>query len=99
MKSSSPSEQRSSGCGCRFEIAIRRGEHYYRYMLAIKLSSEIVERLDQLAKRTGRTKSFFAREAILEHLEDLEDAYLAEKRLENPEKTHSAEEVKRALGL
>ena len=38
-------------------------------------------RLDALAKATGRTKTFYAREAILEHLEDLEDLYLAEQRL------------------
>lgn len=68
-------------------------------MLAIRLSIDIEERLNQLAKRTGRTKTFYAREAILEHLEDLEDAYLAEKRLVQPTKTHSAEEVKRELGL
>jgi RHH-type rel operon transcriptional repressor/antitoxin RelB len=52
-------------------------------MLAIRLPEDIEERLEKLAKRTGRTKTFYAREAILEHLEDLEDIYLAEKRLEN----------------
>jgi len=51
-------------------------------MLAIRLPDEIEERLDKLAKRTGRTKTFYARQAILEHLTDLEDVYLAEKRLE-----------------
>lgn len=51
-------------------------------MLAIRLPEEIEERLDKLAKRTGRTKTFYARQAILEHLTDLEDVYLAEKRLE-----------------
>lgn len=30
-------------------------------------------------RRTGRTKTFYAREAILQHLEDLEDVYLAEE--------------------
>lgn len=50
-------------------------------MLAIRLSEEIEKRLDALAKRTGRTKTFYAREAILEHLADLEDLYLAERRL------------------
>jgi RHH-type rel operon transcriptional repressor/antitoxin RelB len=34
-----------------------------------------------LAQETGRTKSFYVREAILEHLDDLEDIYLAEQRL------------------
>jgi RHH-type rel operon transcriptional repressor/antitoxin RelB len=52
-------------------------------MLAIRLPAEIEDRLDALAKATGRTKTFYAREAILEYLDDLEDAYLAEKRLEN----------------
>jgi RHH-type rel operon transcriptional repressor/antitoxin RelB len=51
-------------------------------MLAIRLPAEIEERLDRLAERTGRSKSFYARQAILEHLDDLEDVYLAEKRLE-----------------
>ena len=41
-------------------------------MLAIRLPSEIEKRLEKLAKRTGRTKSFYAREAILQHLEDLQ---------------------------
>ena len=49
-------------------------------MLAIRLPSKIEKRLDRLAKRTGRTKTYYAREAILQHLEDLEDIYLAEKR-------------------
>lgn len=50
-------------------------------MLALRLPKDIEARLDALAKKTGRTKSFYAREAILNHLEDLEDAYLAEDRL------------------
>lgn len=51
-------------------------------MLAIRLPAEIESRLDALAKVTGRTKTFYAREAILEHLDDLEDLYLAERELE-----------------
>lgn len=50
-------------------------------MLAIRLSPEVENRLEALAKATGRTKTFYAREAILEHLDDLEDLYLAEQRL------------------
>jgi RHH-type transcriptional regulator, rel operon repressor / antitoxin RelB len=50
-------------------------------MLAIRLPPEIETRLDALSKATGRTKTFYAREAILEHLDDLEDIYLAEQRL------------------
>ncbi|MDE2792151.1 MAG: TraY domain-containing protein [Paracoccaceae bacterium] len=50
-------------------------------MLAIRLPAETEERLARLAKATGRTKTFYAREAILTHLDDLEDLYLAESRL------------------
>jgi RHH-type transcriptional regulator, rel operon repressor / antitoxin RelB len=50
-------------------------------MLALRLPPEIEKRLDALAKKTGRTKSFYAREAILRHLEDIEDYHLAKRRL------------------
>lgn len=50
-------------------------------MLAIRLPPEVEKRLEALARATGRTKTFYAREAILEHLDDLEDVYLAEQRL------------------
>ena len=50
-------------------------------MLALRLPDELEKRLDALAKKTGRTKSFYAREAILRHLEDLEDFHLARRRL------------------
>ena len=50
-------------------------------MLAIRLPPDIEKRLSSIAKRTGRTKTFYAREAILNHIEDLEDAYLADKRI------------------
>ena len=40
-------------------------------MLAIRLPEEVEKRLDALARRTGRTKTFYAREAIVEHLRDL----------------------------
>jgi len=51
-------------------------------MLAIRLPATLEKRLDRLAKRTGRTKTYYAREAILHHLDELEDIYLAERRLE-----------------
>ena len=47
-------------------------------MLAIRLPQTIEDRLDVLAGETGRTKTALAREAILEHIDDLEDFYLAE---------------------
>jgi RHH-type rel operon transcriptional repressor/antitoxin RelB len=72
-------------------------------MLAIRLPEEIEKRLDALAKETGRTKSFYVREAILEHLDDLEDIYLAEKRLADIRagrtKTIPLEEVMKKYGM
>ncbi|MGD0347753.1 MAG: ribbon-helix-helix domain-containing protein [Terracidiphilus sp.] len=38
-------------------------------MIAVRLPAAIEKRLDRLAKRTGRTKSFYVREALLNHLE------------------------------
>ena len=72
-------------------------------MLAIRLPSDVEARLDALAKATGRTKTFYAREAILEHLDDLEDIYLAEQRLianrSGESVTYSLDDVERILGL
>ena len=72
-------------------------------MLALRLPEDIESRLDKLAKATGRTKSFYAREAILEHLADLEDLYLAEKRLakvrSGKSKTYILSAVEQELGL
>ena len=50
-------------------------------VLALRLPKHIEERLDALAKRTGRTKSFYARKAIVEMMEDMDDIRLAEAAL------------------
>lgn len=72
-------------------------------MLAIRLPEDIEARLDILAKRTGRSKSFYAHEAILQHLEDLEDLYLAEQVVQRirsgEEQTATLDEVAARLGL
>jgi len=49
--------------------------------VALRLPDEVAQRLQQLAARTGRSKTFYMIEAIREHLDDLEDLYLAEQRL------------------
>ena len=64
-------------------------------MLALRLPIEIEKRLDTLARRTGRTKSFYAREAILRHIEDIEDTYLAERRVAKNEERTSLEDPER----
>ncbi|HHS8295671.1 TraY domain-containing protein [Morganella psychrotolerans] len=72
-------------------------------MLAIRLSDDIETRLESLAKQTGRTKTFYAREAILTHLEDLEDYYLSAETVakirRGEELVHSSEDVRKTLGL
>ena len=72
-------------------------------MLAIRLPSEIEDRLAHLAQETGRTKTYYAREAIVTHLEELEDYYLAERVMEKvrkgEERMFSLDEVERDLGL
>ncbi|HDO25998.1 MAG TPA: TraY domain-containing protein [Nitrospirae bacterium] len=68
-------------------------------MLAIRLPEDIENRLTELAKKTGRTKTFYAKEAILEHLEDMEDKYLALSRLENSGKRWTLGELEQELDL
>lgn len=72
-------------------------------MIAVRLPDEIEARLDALAKATGRTKTFYVREALVEHLADLEDLYLAEQRLidlrAGREGRHTLADVERELGL
>ncbi len=68
-------------------------------MLAIRLPTDIENRLRALAEKTGRTKTFYAREAILRHLDDLEDTYLAIERLDNPEKRWKQNESEHGLDL
>ena len=49
--------------------------------VSLRLPDDVSRRLQQLADRTGRSKTFYMVEAIQEHLDDLEDLYLAEQRL------------------
>lgn len=67
--------------------------------LTIRLPDEIDKRLNQLSKRTHRTKTFYVREAILSYIEDLEDTYDALKALKEPGQNYSMAEVVRDLNL
>lgn len=67
--------------------------------IALKVSPELDKRLTVLAKKTHRSKSYFAREALENYIEDLEDYYLAKAVLENPGKIYSSEEVRKMCGL
>lgn len=68
-------------------------------MLSVRLEPHIEKRLEELARATGRTKSFYVREAILAHLEEIEDRFIAIQRLEKPAGRISLEELERELAL
>ena len=68
-------------------------------MLGIRLEPELEKRLDRLAKETGRTKSYYAKLAIEQFLEDREDYLLGIAALERMEPRVSLEDVERELGL
>ncbi len=72
-------------------------------MLDLHLPADIEKRLDELARKTGRSKSDHVRDAIIEHLDDLEDLQLAEERLrelrEGSNRTISIAELMKAHGL
>lgn len=68
-------------------------------MLALRLPPQIEKRLEALARKTGRTKSHYAKRAIAEFLEDQEDYLLALARLEKDRPGIPIEEVERRLGL
>lgn len=70
-------------------------------MLAIRLDAELERRLADLAARTGRTKTYYARRAIEEYIDDLEDHALATEVMADydPKRNVSHDEMKRRLGL
>jgi RHH-type transcriptional regulator, rel operon repressor / antitoxin RelB len=68
-------------------------------MIAVRLPPEVEKRLKKLARKTGRTRTFYVREAILQHLDDLEDYYLAVQRLEENLPGVPLQEVEHRLGL
>ncbi len=53
-------------------------------MLSVRLPEDIERRLVEIARKTGRTKTYYVREALLMHLEEIEDIHLAEERLSKP---------------
>ncbi|MBQ7612905.1 MAG: TraY domain-containing protein [Spirochaetaceae bacterium] len=66
-------------------------------MLRLRLKPELENRLAELAAKTGRTKTFYAIQAIEQQLDDIEDYYLAENSYQdwitNGKKTYTMDEV------
>jgi RHH-type rel operon transcriptional repressor/antitoxin RelB len=67
--------------------------------IAVRLQKDLNQRLATLATRTGRSKSFYVKQAIARYLEDMEDTYLAIDRIENPGERVSMEDAKRILDV
>ena len=71
--------------------------------VSIRLPDDVSMRLQDLAQLTGRSKTFYMIEAIREHIDDLEDLYLAEQRLianrAGKSQSISLEEVMKRYGL
>lgn len=72
-------------------------------MLNVRLPDDLEARLNTLSKTTNRPKSFYVREALERSLEDIEDIYLAEKRIEDiragKSKTVPLEEALKRYGM
>jgi RHH-type rel operon transcriptional repressor/antitoxin RelB len=47
--------------------------------LSIRLDEELEARLERLSRLTGRSKSFYVKQALQDQIEDLEDLYLARR--------------------
>lgn len=73
------------------------------YATSLRLPDDIGRRLTELAERTGRSKTFYILEAIREHLDELEDIYIAEQRLADlragRSRTYTSEEVEAMLNV
>ena len=70
--------------------------------LSIRLDDALAARLERLARLTGRSKSFYVKQAIEQHIDDLEDLYTAQRVLERiadgRERLIPLEEIERELG-
>lgn len=71
--------------------------------IAFRPRSDQEARLEALAKRTGRTKSFYVAEALDAHLDELEERYWAHDVItqweESDQKTRPLSDIKTELGL
>jgi RHH-type rel operon transcriptional repressor/antitoxin RelB len=68
-------------------------------MLAVRIPDDMESRLDKLAALTGRPKSFYVREALQSHLDEIEETYTALYRLEHPAKRWSLEDLEQGRDL
>ena len=68
-------------------------------MTIVKVPDEIASRYEDLARAAGCDKDEFIRQALVDHLEDMEDIRIVSERLANPGRRLSLDEVEKNLGL
>ena len=73
--------------------------YYMQKMLTLRVPASLDKRLEKLARRTGRSKSFYAKRALAEFLEEQEDYLIALSRLEDDLPSIPLSEVVKRLGL
>jgi RHH-type rel operon transcriptional repressor/antitoxin RelB len=67
--------------------------------MTLRLGGDLEARLATLAQATGRTQAYYIRAAIAEKIEEMEDLYLAQQRLEKPGRIWTMAEMERDFGL
>lgn len=65
----------------------------------VRLPEAINDKLDNISRETGRSKSYYIKKCIEEFIEDREDYLLALARLEENDETIPYEEIRKELGL
>jgi RHH-type rel operon transcriptional repressor/antitoxin RelB len=65
----------------------------------VRIPKALDARLTKLAEKTGRAKSYYARKALEQYLEDTEDYLIAIERLKRPMKRYTSAQVRAMLGL
>lgn len=55
-------------------------------LLSFRVTDELGSRLEALTQKTHRSKSFYIKEALVNYMDDLEDIYMVEKRLNDLKK-------------
>jgi RHH-type rel operon transcriptional repressor/antitoxin RelB len=78
-------------------------QQFMPHPFSIRLDDELDARLERIARLTGRSKSFYVKQALEEQIQDLEDLYLARKVAkrvaDGRERLIPLDELERELGV
>jgi len=68
--------------------------------ISVRLPDDLADRLDNLADRTGRPKSFYFKEMLTKYMAEYEAAYLALEKMNDLNQNYmSTDELEREVGL